>query len=136
VALRAAGAVMDLTVRVRPSDQGTVVQVGGDLDIETNSSFQEILRYVLRSYSPRLLLDLANVPFMDCAGLGSLVLTRRRAEMRKGSVRLAAASASVRRIIAATGMKDVFPVTGFGAAKPSLSREGFRLIADLGTVYP
>jgi len=75
---------MDLTVRVRPSDQGTVVQVGGDLDIETNSSFQEILRYVLRSYSPRLLLDLANVPFMDCAGLGSLVLTRRRAEMRKG----------------------------------------------------
>jgi len=33
-------------------------------------------------------------------------------------------------------MKDVFPVTGFGAAKPSLSREGFRLIADLGTVYP
>src|SRR6185312_15130973 len=81
------GAVMDLTVRVRPSDQGTVVQVGGDLDIESNSSFQEILRYVLRSYSPRLLLDLANVPFMDCAGLGSLVLTRRRAEMRKGSVR-------------------------------------------------
>lgn len=127
---------MDLTVRVRPSDQGTVVQVGGDLDIETNSSFQEILRYVLRSYSPRLLLDLANVPFMDCAGLGSLVLTRRRAEMRKGSVRLAAASASVRRVIAATGMKDIFPVIGLGAAGSSASREGFRLIADLGTVYP
>ncbi len=127
---------MDLTVRVRRSDQGTVVRVGGDLDIESDTSFQEILRYVLCSYSPRLLLDLANVPFMDCAGLRSLVLTRRRAEMRKGSVRLAAASASVRRVIAATGMKDIFPVTGFGATGPGASREGFRLIADLGTVYP
>ena len=127
---------MDLTVRVRPSDHGTVVQVGGDLDIESNPSFQEILRYVLRSYSPRLLLDLADVPYMDCAGLGSLVLTRRRAEMRKGSVRVAAASAPVRRVIAATGMKDVFPVTGFGATGLGVNQEGFRLIADLGSVYP
>ena len=127
---------MDLKVRVRTSDHGTVVQVGGDLDIESKASFQEIVRYVLRSYSPRLLLDLADVPFMDCAGLGSLVLTRRRAEMRKGSARLVAASAPVRRVITTTGMKDVFPVTGFGATAPSVNLEGFRLIADLGTVYP
>lgn len=127
---------MNMTVRVRHSDHGTVVQVGGDLDIESNVAFQEILRYVLRSYSPRLLLDLASVPFMDCAGLGALVLIRRRAERRKGSLRLVAASASVRRVIATTGMKDVFPVTGFGAAATGVTLEGFRLIADLGAVYP
>jgi anti-anti-sigma factor len=127
---------MDLTVRVRPSGHGTVVLVSGDLDIESDESFQEILRHVLRSYSPRLLLDLAGVAYMDCAGLHSLVVTRRRAETRKGSVRLTAASDTVRRVIAITGMKDVFPVTAFGVSVPGFNSEGFRLIADLGTVYP
>jgi anti-sigma B factor antagonist len=127
---------VDLTVRVRLSDHDTVVQVGGDLDIETDESFQEILRYVLCSYSPRLLLDMAGVSSMDCGGLRALVMTRRRAETRKGSVRLVAASAVVRHVIAVTGMKDVFPVTGLGVTASGVSREGFRLVADLGAVYP
>lgn len=127
---------MDLTVRVRPSDYGTVVRVGGDLDIETDESFQEILLHIMRSYSPRLLLDMASVSFMDCAGVRALVMTRRRAEMRKGTMRLVAASATVRRVIAITRMTDVFPITVAGATAPSAHPTGFRLIADLGTVYP
>jgi anti-sigma B factor antagonist len=127
---------MDLTVRVRPSNHDTVVQVRGDLDIETDESFQQILLHIMRSYSPRLLLDLASVSFMDCAGLHALVMTRRRAEMRKGTVRLVAASATVRRVMAITRMTDVFPITGTGATAPGAHPTGFRLVADLGTVYP
>lgn len=127
---------MDLTVRVRPSDHGAVVQVGGDLDIETDESFQEILLHIMRSYSPCLLLDLAGVSFMDCAGLRALVMTRRRAEMRKGTVRLVAASATVRRVMAITRMTDVFPISGSAMSVTSAYPTGFRLIADLGTVYP
>lgn len=127
---------MDLTVRVRRSDHGTVVQVGGDLDIETDESFQEILLHIMRFYSPRLLLDLASVSFMDCAGLRALVMTRRRAEMRKGTMRLVAASATVRRVMAITRMTDVFPITGAAVAVTTAHPTGFRLVADLGTVYP
>ena len=78
------------------------MQVGGDLDFED----------------------------MDCAGLRALLITRRRAETRKGSVRLVAASATVRRVITATGMKDIFPVCGYGETAPSRNLQGFRLIAD------
>src|ERR1700733_1599163 len=120
---------MDLTVRVRRADLGTFVQVGGDLDFEDEQSFQKILLHVMRAYSPRLLLDLAGVSFMDCAGLRALLITRRRAEMRKGSVRLVAASATVRRVLTATGMKDVFPVWGYGATALSPNLQGFQLIA-------
>ncbi|MGH3264689.1 MAG: STAS domain-containing protein [Trebonia sp.] len=127
---------MDLTVRVRRSRYGTVVLVGGDLDVETDESFQAILLDVMRSYSPRLLLDLTSVTFMDCAGLRALVLTRRRAETRKGSVRLVAASPVVRRVIAMTRMTDSFPITVSRVTVPSVRPNGFRLIADLGTVYP
>jgi anti-anti-sigma factor len=127
---------MDLTVRVRRADLGTFVQVGGDLDFEDEQSFQKILLHVMRAYSPRLLLDLAGVSFMDCAGLRALLMTRRRAEMRKGSVRLIAASATVRRVINATGMKDIFPVTGYGEAAPSVNLDGLRLIAYVPSAYP
>jgi anti-anti-sigma factor len=112
------------------------VQVGGDLDIEEAESFQQILIQVMHAYSPRLLLDLTTVSFMDCAGLWALLMTRRRAEMRKGSVRLVATSAPVRRAITVAGMNDVFPVSVSGETAPSVNREGFRLIADLGCVYP
>ena len=127
---------MDLTVRVRPSDHGTVVRVGGDFDVEADEAFQEILLHIMRTYSPRLLLDLAGVSSMDCAGLRALVMTRRRAEMRKGSVRLVAASGIVRRVITVTGMKDVFPVSGYGEIALSVNREGFRLVADVRSAYP
>jgi len=127
---------MDLTVRVRRADLGTFVQVGGDLDFEDEQSFQKILLHVMRAYSPRLLLDLAGVSFMDCAGLRALLMTRRRAEMRKGSVRLVAASATVRRVINATGMKDIFPVSGYGEAASSVNLGGLRLIAYVPCAYP
>jgi anti-anti-sigma factor len=127
---------MDLTVRVRRADLGTFVQVGGDLDFEDEQSFQKILLHVMRAYSPRLLLDLAGVSFMDCAGLRALLMTRRRAEMRKGSVRLVAASATVRRVINATGMKEIFPVSGYGAAAPHVNLGGLRLIAYVPSAYP
>jgi anti-sigma B factor antagonist len=127
---------MDLTVRVRPGDHGTVVQVDGDLDIETDESFQAILLHIMRSYSPRLLLDMASVSFMDCAGVRALVMTRRRAEMRKGAVRLVAASVAVRRVIAITRMTEVFPVTLLVVTAASAHPARFRLVADLGTVYP
>lgn len=112
------------------------MQVAGELDIEEDESFQQILIHVMRVYSPRLLLDLADVSAMDCAGLHALLMTRRRAEMRKGSVRIVAASATVRRIITVSGMKDIFPVRVSGETAPGVNREGFRLIADLGCVYP
>jgi anti-anti-sigma factor len=73
---------------------------------------------------------------MDCAGLRALLMTRRRAEMRKGSVRLVAASATVRRVINATGMKDIFPVSGYGEAAPSVNLGGLRLIAYVPSAYP
>lgn len=130
---------MSLTVRVRPNDGGILVRVTGDLDIEDEASFQEILLHVMRAYGPRVLLDLAGVSFMDCAGLRALLITRSRAETRKGSVRLVAASTTVRRIIAVTGMGGVFPVRGYGGAATAATAvnwEGFRLMADLGQVYP
>jgi hypothetical protein len=42
----------------------------------------------------------------------------------------------VRRVVTITGMKDIFPVTGSGGTASCADPNGFRLMADLGTVYP
>lgn len=101
---------MDLTLCVRPGDCGTIVRVEGDIDVCTEGPLGEALLRIMRTCSPWLLLDLSAVSFMDCAGLRALVRTRRRAELRKGSMCLIAASAAVRKVIKLTKMRNAFPV--------------------------
>jgi anti-anti-sigma factor len=101
---------MELTLCVRPGDRGTVVFVGGEVDVNAASLLQDLLLRVMRAHSPCLLLDLSGISFMDCAGLRALVLTRRRAELRNGSMSLIAASAPVRRVLDLTRLRHVFPV--------------------------
>lgn len=99
---------MSLTLCVRPGDYETIVSVGGELDICVASGLLELLRQVIQTHGPALLLDLSEVPFMDCAGLGAIVGARREALSRGGSTRLIAASRAVRRVIDLTGMREEF----------------------------
>lgn len=99
-----------LTVYVRPGPTGTIARVEGEIDIYVEPRVKEFLLEVIRTHGPRLQLDLSGVSFLDCAGLRVLVVTRRRAELRKGWLRLVAASAPVRRIIGLTGLQGAFPV--------------------------
>jgi anti-anti-sigma factor len=99
---------MDLTLGVRPGDDGTVVAVSGEVDVCTEAALQQALLRIMREHGARLLLDVSGVSFMDCAGLRALLTTRRRAELRGGFVRLIAVSRAVRRIIELTGAHEAF----------------------------
>jgi anti-anti-sigma factor len=101
---------MGLTLSVHPDNRYTIVRVGGEIDISIADPLQEGLLRIMRAHTARLLLDLSGVSFMDCAGVQALALTRRRAELRGGSMQLIAESSAVRRIINLTGQRDVFPV--------------------------
>ena len=101
---------MALTLHICPGDSGAAVWASGDIDTNVAEAFQDVMLAVIRMHSPSLLLDLSGVSFMDCAGLRALLLTRRRAGLRGGSVSLIAESPAVRRIIDLLGVRDVFPV--------------------------
>ena len=101
---------MGLTLSVHPGHRDTVVRVGGEIDLAIVDLFQDGLLRIMRAHTARLLLDLSEVSFMDCTGIKALALTRRRAELRGGSMNLIAVSSSVRRIIDLTGLRDEFPV--------------------------
>lgn len=101
---------MGLTLCVCPDDRGTIVRIGGEIDVFVEEMLGDSLLRIMRAHTARLLLDLSAVTFFDCAGLRALVQARRRAELRNGAADLIDASAQVKRIIKLAGMQDVFPV--------------------------
>ena len=101
---------MALTLHICPGDNGAVVWASGDVDTNVAETFRDMMLRVMRRHSPSLLLDLSGVSFMDCAGLRALLMTRRLAAMRGGSVCLIAESPAVHRIIDLLGVRDAFPV--------------------------
>jgi hypothetical protein len=59
---------------------------------------------------PRIIVDLAALEFIDCCALGALGRVRAQARQAGGDLLLAAPRGPVRRILALTGLSDVFSV--------------------------
>lgn len=112
---------MGLTLCVCPDDHGTIVRIGGEIDVFVEEVLGDSLLRIMRGHTARLLLDLSAVTFFDCAGLRALQQARRRAELRNGAADLIDASAPVKRIINLAGLQDVFPVRD---ARPGEMAEG------------
>ena len=101
----------DLHVAVYPGP-ALVVEIRGEIDIQSAPELRDELLRVIHRYGPRLALDLAGVRFMDCAGLNVLLATRRRARLEQGWVRVVRASPQVLRMISLLGLEKEFALGG------------------------
>jgi anti-anti-sigma factor len=95
------------------ADRGgyVIAALGGELGIASAPALRGQLRSLLRAAS-QLIIDLSAVEHADASGLAVLVGSRRRARLLGGSLRLAAPSPGVARVLSATGLNrhlDVFP---------------------------
>ena len=101
-----------LSLTSRTNRGGYVVAaLGGDLGAESAPALREQLVSLLRAAS-HLIIDLSAVTHADASGLAVLVGSGRRARLLGGSLRLAAPSPEVSRVLSATGMNqrlDIFP---------------------------
>jgi anti-anti-sigma factor len=96
-----------------PTDRGgyAIAALSGDLGIASAPALREQLRSLLRAAS-QLIIDLSAVEHADASGLAVLVRTGHRAGLLGGSLRLAAPSPEVARVLSATGINkhlDIFP---------------------------
>ncbi len=109
--LAAHDAGLSLTSRTERGGR-VIATLRGDLCIASAPVLREHLRSLLRPASSQLIIDLSAVEHADASGLAVLVAGGRRAGLLGGSLRLAAPSPEVARVLAATGMNqnlDVFP---------------------------
>jgi anti-sigma B factor antagonist len=84
------------------------VEVAGDVDVATSAAFRAALHEALDRGDGNLVVDLARLDFIDSSGLGVLVGTLKRARERGGSVRIENPAPSARKILAITGLLELF----------------------------
>ena len=101
-----------LSLTSRTNRGGYVIAtLSGDLGSASASALREQILNLLRTAS-HLIIDLSAVKQADASGLAALVGSGRRARLLGGSLRLAAPSPEVARVLSATGMNqhlDIFP---------------------------
>jgi anti-sigma B factor antagonist len=104
------------------SDGQVVVALSGELDVADAVRVAATLT-ALAANGREIIVDLANLEFMDSSGLAALVRARRDARNVGLDVRLAAPRPQVRRILTITRLIDVFTILAGvdeGAADPGL----------------
>ncbi|MFI1760690.1 STAS domain-containing protein [Streptomyces sp. NPDC020800] len=101
---------VDLSATDGAAGGPTVVALQGDVDLLVAQTL--VARLDALTARPRhdLVLDLRQVGFIDCTGLGILCRARNRSLARQGRLRLVTDSADLLRLLRATGLADVFEV--------------------------
>lgn len=87
-----------------------VVFVYGEIDVLTAPRLHETLHEVIAESPGSLLVDLANVTFIDSTGLGALVVAHRHLEERGGRLRLVSVPPAVAQVLEVTGLMNRFEV--------------------------
>jgi anti-anti-sigma factor len=103
------GAVMTAAGLSTREDGDHVVALNGDLDVVNAESVMAVLAAAV-ARDLRVIVDLAALEFIDCCALGALGRVRAQARQAGGDLLLAAPRGPVRRILALTGLIDVFSV--------------------------
>ena len=98
---------IDLSTVVR--DGHAVVGLRGELDVNDAAGVAVALTEVAAAH-PDIIIDLTALAFIDCSGLWALTRAREQASRAGGGLLLAAPQQLVLRVLALTGLADVFPV--------------------------
>jgi anti-anti-sigma factor len=99
-----------LTWEIRSRGPVAIVIIDGELDVGTAPGLSGQL-VPLADIGRHLILDLAGVPFCDCAGLNLFLRLQRRTSAAGGSLHLAGLTAPVRRLIMLGRLNDVLTIT-------------------------
>jgi anti-anti-sigma factor len=114
----------DSALRLRSHLRGATLEVtvSGELDMSAAFKLEtELDRLLAAPDTQTVVLDLAEVTFIDSAGLGTLLALRERAKQLGIDLEIARVSDRVQRILDATGLGDI-PGAGSGAhTRPAAS---------------
>jgi len=91
-------------------DGFAVVVVAGEIDAHTVPAFRDEMLTAITDESPRLIVDLTEVPFMDSSGLAALVVALRRARDEGGRVRLVGPTSGPRKVLRIVQLDRVLPI--------------------------
>jgi anti-anti-sigma factor len=95
---------IDLSLNTRRHRHVTTVEVAGEVDPCSGRLLLDYALNVMRDQGPWLVVDLAEVTFMDTAGVETLLAIKDRAMTMGGSLLLVSLPAQVRQLLAIIGL--------------------------------
>lgn len=101
---------MYLSLRVHSRAGNVIVDIAGDIDMNSGPWLEDSLLRFLRISGTCLLADLSGATFLDCAGLRMLITTCRTAELQANTLRFTNLSPQVRRLADLTGLRAALPL--------------------------
>lgn len=101
---------MDLRIRVEGEGTHRVVHLTGECDLASAPQLRETLRPLAPPDVTSLVLDLAELDFLDSTGLGVLLGSLRRLREQDGELKIAGARGQPRQLLAVTGLDRILPL--------------------------
>lgn len=95
--------------QVEQVDGCAVVHAGGEIDARTVRGFHDAVTEAA-GLASRVVIDLADVTFVDSSGLGAMIVARKGARDDGGSMSLVSPPPVVRRLLGSTQLHDVFTI--------------------------
>ena len=101
-----------LRTSVRREGSTAIVSVAGELDLATAEGLRSRLSTVVAAKPPpeRLVLDLAELEFVDASGISALLHAQRALAARGGVTELRSPSRLVRRVVRVLQLEKALPV--------------------------
>ena len=93
---------------VHATDGATVIELAGDFDLSGVGEFRSCIEELIGSSDGPLLVDLANVTFIDSCAISALLEMRRLVAREHRELRLQRITAPVSRLLELTGLTEVF----------------------------
>lgn len=98
-----------MTATTRTQRETTIVDVTGDINMSTSPGFRKTLLESLKT-APRLLVNLAEVRYVDSSGIASLVEVLKEARDKKKKLILFGLNPAVREALQLTRLTKIFEI--------------------------
>lgn len=117
---------MEFEVRVREAAPDIqLVEVSGDLDIDTAPALRHHLEGVLQSGVRKVIVDFANAYYIDSTGISLLLSTWNRLAERSGKLAVVCTVPRIKKVFQIVNLVDVIPIVDTQeAARDLLGADG------------
>jgi anti-anti-sigma factor len=96
--------------QTRTEANATIVTLGGRLDAVTAPEYEKNVRQLIEEGAIRLVVDFGKLDYISSAGLRGLLVTAKLLKAKKGQLRFAKVTGTVREVFDISGFNSIFPM--------------------------
>ncbi len=89
-----------------------VLDVTGEIDIYTTPQFKEAVSAAIDENKPAIIINMAQVTYMDSSGFGTLLSATKRLRPLDGALYLSGCNEAIQRMLQITRLNTIFGVYG------------------------